>query len=233
MAHLAHTVAAVKFQFICALGSMLTGSTYFLFMGADQLRNVINRSSYELRHVTSDPDFARRSITMLYIAVFIDSICNDFCSHIMMFTVFDGSLRLAEEVVQDRAERARAELRQHDVAMQAMQAGPTSLERSLELMQRERHVRELVVKEVDAATTSSAWAALRSLGTAEATRINQLLYCVRLRAMIMPLRYEVLHSVAPISSKPRQFVPQAFSDPSSGDAYLQYLLGKATAAHEP
>ena len=31
------------------------------------------------------------------------------------FTVFDGSLRLAEEVVQDRAERAREELRQHDV----------------------------------------------------------------------------------------------------------------------
>ena len=78
---------------------------------------------------------------------------------------------------------------------------------------------------------SGAWAALRSLGTAEAKRINQLLYCVRLRAMIMPLRYELLQSVESISSNPRQHVPEAFSNPNSGDAYLQYLLGKAAEVH--
>ena len=59
----------------------------------------------------------------------------------MMVTVSFQSLRQAQTVVEDRAERAARELMQHDVAMQAMQAGPTSLERALELMQRERNVR--------------------------------------------------------------------------------------------
>ena len=72
---------------------------------------------------------------------------------------------------------------------------------------------------------------MRSLGTAEAKRINQLLYCVRLRAMIMPLRYEILQSVESISSKPRQHVPPYFADPNTGDAYLQYLLRKAAEVH--
>merc|ERR1719453_2217836 len=106
----------------------------------------------------------------VYVAVFIDSICNDACSHTMMFTVFDGSLRLAQEVVEDRASRAQEELRQHDVAMQAMQAGPTSLERSLEIMQREKHVRALLVQGASAEAVDNAWKALRSLGNAEANR---------------------------------------------------------------
>merc|ERR1719453_718729 len=162
----------------------------------------------------------------VYVAVFIDSICNDACSHTMMYTVFDGSLRLAQDVVDDRAERAQQELRQHDVAMQAMQAGPTSLERSIELTQRERHVRALVLQDASKEAIGNAWAAMRSLGTAEANRINQLLFCVRLRAMIMPLRYEVLHTLGEIKSKPRQRVPPAFAN-RSGDAYLEYVLGQA------
>ena len=59
----------------------------------------------------------------------------------MMNTVSERTLRQAQNVVEDRAERAARELMQHDVAMQAMQAGPTSLERAMELMQREKQVR--------------------------------------------------------------------------------------------
>ena len=59
----------------------------------------------------------------------------------MMLTVSARSLRNAQSVMEERAERAAQELRQHDVAMQAMQAGPTSLERAMELMQREKQVR--------------------------------------------------------------------------------------------
>ena len=66
----------------------------------------------------------------------------------MMNTVSERTLRQAQTVVEDRAERAARELMQHDVAMQAMQAGPTSLERSLELMQRERHVRAEVTAQL-------------------------------------------------------------------------------------
>ena len=58
-----------------------------------------------------------------------------------MNTVSERALRQAQTVVEDRAERAARELMQHDVAMQAMQAGPTSLERAMELMQREKQVR--------------------------------------------------------------------------------------------
>ena len=71
----------------------------------------------------------------------MDSICNDLCAHWMMNTVSERSLRQAQTVVEDRAERAARELMQHDVAMQAMQAGPTSLERAMELMHREKQVR--------------------------------------------------------------------------------------------
>ena len=59
----------------------------------------------------------------------------------MMNTVSERTLRQAQTVVEDRAERAARELMQHDVAMHAMQAGPTSLERAMELMQREKQVR--------------------------------------------------------------------------------------------
>ena len=58
-----------------------------------------------------------------------------------MLTVSARTLRQARTLVEDRIERAAQELRQHDVAMQAMQAGPTSLERAMELMQREKQVR--------------------------------------------------------------------------------------------
>jgi hypothetical protein len=44
--------------------------------------------------------------------------------------------------------------------------------------------------------------------------------------MIMPLRYEALHSINSITFKARQPVPRSFADASSGDAYLEYLLGK-------
>merc|ERR1719482_355837 len=167
-------------------------------MGLEQARVVYQRFMGEAQ----DAEFSQAINLVLYFAVFTDSLCNDLCSHTMMFTVFDGSLRLAQEVVEDRAARAQEELRQHDVAMQAMQAGPTSLERSLEIMQREKHVRSLLIQGASAEAVNDAWKALRSLGNAEGNRINQLLYCVRLRAMIMPTRYEFLHNLADVISKP-------------------------------
>ena len=94
----------------------------------------------------------------------------------MMLTVFDGSLRQAQAVLEDRVERAAQELRQHDVAMQAMQAGPTSLERSIELMQRERHVRaQLLQKPPSEQAINTAWAAVRSLATAEVKKMRGIL----------------------------------------------------------
>ena len=85
----------------------------------------------------------------------------------MMNTVSERSLRQAQTVVEDRAERAARELMQHDVAMQAMQAGPTSLERAMELMQREKQVRTDVLQGNPSDLINAAWAALRSLATAE------------------------------------------------------------------
>merc|ERR1719506_2265599 len=114
-----------------------------------------------------------------------------------------------------------------------MQAGPTSLERCLELMQREQHVREQVLQGVPSDVLNTAWAALRSLATAEAKRINQLLYCVRLRAMIMPLRYQVLHDLQSFSAKPRQPVPQEFQSdmPEEANAFLESLVQVANLQH--
>jgi hypothetical protein len=123
---------------------------------------------------------------------------------------------------------------QHDVAMQAMQAGPTSLERSLELMQRERHVRAEVLRGASSDVIKTSWAALRSLATAEAKRINQLLSCVRLRAMIMPLRYQVLHDLQSLPGKARQPVPQEFRDgtPDQANAFFEDLVQVAHLQHQ-
>ena len=151
-----------------------------------------------------------------------------------MLTVSARTLRQARTLVEDRAERAARELMQHDVAMQAMQAGPTSLERALELMQRERHVRAEVLKEASSDVINASWVALRSLARAEGERINQLLYCVRLRAMIMPLRYQVLHDLQSFSAKPRQPVPQEFQGgtPEQANAFFEDLVQVAYLQHK-
>ena len=116
------------------------------------------------------------STFFLYVAVFVDSICNDLCAHWMMLTVSARTLRQAQTVVEDRVERAAQELQQHDVAMQAMQAGPTSLERALELMQRERHVRAEVLRGAPSDVLNTSWAALRSLATAEVSWMRGIPY---------------------------------------------------------
>jgi hypothetical protein len=230
MATLARTHRAVKIQFLSALGGMATASLFFVANGMEQARSLHGRI-----YVDEKPDerLAQLSSFFLFVAVFVDSICNDLCSHWMMLTVFDGSLRQAQTVIEDRVERAAKELRQHDVAMQAMQAGPTSLERSLELMQRERHVRALLLQQpLSDEAISTAWAAVRSLATAEAQRINQLLRCVRLRAMIMPLRYQILHDLPSLSAKPRQPVPKEFQGGTQADAFFEYLVQVANSEHK-
>ena len=94
----------------------------------------------------------------------------------MMNTVSERTLRQAQTVVEDRAERAARELMQHDVAMQAMQAGPTSLERAMELMQREKQVRTDVLQGNPSDVINAAWAALRSLATAEVSWMRGISY---------------------------------------------------------
>ena len=121
-----------------------------------------------------------------------------------------------------------------DPSFVAQQAGPTSVERALELMQRERHVRAEVLRGGASDVLNASWAALRSLATAEAKRINQLLYCVRLRAMIMPLRYQVLHDLQSFSAKPRQPVPQEFQGgtPEQANAFFEDLVQVAHLQHK-
>merc|ERR1719271_2174503 len=99
-----------------------------------------------------------------------------------MNTVSERTLRQAQTVVEDRAERAARELMQH----------------------------------------------------AEAKRINQLLYCVRLRAMIMPLRYQVLHDLQSFSTNPRQPVPQEFQGgtPEQANAFFEDLVQVAYLQHK-
>ena len=115
----------------------MTAMTFFLANGMEQARSL----SEKMFGVNPDKRLAQMSNFLLYFTVFVDSICNDLCAHWMMNTVSERTLRQAQNVVEDRAERAARELMQHDVAMQAMQAGPTSLERAMELMQREKQVR--------------------------------------------------------------------------------------------
>jgi hypothetical protein len=227
---LARTDRAVKIQFLTALGGMVTSMLFFLANGMEQARSLRER----MFDVNPNIPLAQLSNGFLYVTVFVDSICNDLCAHWMMLTVSARSLRNAQSVMEERAERAAQELRQHDVAMQAMQAGPTSLERTLELMQRERHVRAEVLRDASSDTLNIFWAALRSLATAEAKRINQLLYCVRLRAMIMPLRFQVLHDLQSLKANPRQPVPQEFlgGTPEQANAFFDGLVQDAHLHHK-
>ena len=75
-------VQAVQTQFVSAAGAMVTGSFFFFAMGLEQLLVLSSRWTGEPR----SQDAAMVSMFVLYIAVFVDSICNDFCSHTMMFT---------------------------------------------------------------------------------------------------------------------------------------------------
>ena len=68
----------------------------------------------------------------------------------------------------------------------------------------------------------------------KAKRINQLLYCVRLRAMIMPLRYQVLHDLQSFSANPRQPVPEEFQGgtPEQANAFFDGLVQDAHLYHK-
>ena len=49
-------------------------------------------------------------------AAFLDSVCNDFCTHILCFEVNTSSLKAAGRLIAEQTERAKDELAQHDVA---------------------------------------------------------------------------------------------------------------------
>ena len=68
----------------------------------------------------------------------------------------------------------------------------------------------------------------------KAKRINQLLSCVRLRAMIMPLRFQVLHDLLSFSTNPRQPVPQEFQGgtPEQANAFFEDLVQVAHLQHK-
>ena len=81
-----------------------------------------------------------------------------------------------------------------------LQAGPTSAARAEEIARRERAAR----RAIGTAQEADAFAHLRSAVAAEARRINGLMYCARLRCLIMPTRFDELVRVQGISGSPRQ-----------------------------
>ena len=114
--------------------------------------------------------------------------------------------------------RAAKELRTHDIACRVLQSGPTSLARCAELCAREDAARRAVGTEAEAA----AFASLKSLVDAERRRIHRLFYCILLRCMVMPIRFEYLLGVRSTPEvRLQQPVPQEFyADDGGENAYL-------------
>merc|ERR1719160_1231753 len=109
----------------------------------------------------------------MYFAIiegFLDSVCNDVCSHVLSFEVSTASLQAAGRLIAEQAARAADELAQHDVAASVLQAGPTSAARANEIARRERAAR----RAVGTASEADAFAHLRSAVAAEARRISGL-----------------------------------------------------------
>merc|ERR1719331_3486415 len=106
------------------------------------------------------------------IGVFVDSIFNDLCTHVLAFAILEGSLGEAQKIAEDRAARAADELRQYDVARAVLQAGPTSAARSSEIAQREGAARGAIGLPEE----QQIFHAMRSLVAAEARRINHLYF---------------------------------------------------------
>ena len=69
---LTRTLEAVKYQFFSAAGAMVTGSFFFLAMGLEQARFLNVRYTRE----PGDQTLAWLTNFVVYIAVFIDSLCN-------------------------------------------------------------------------------------------------------------------------------------------------------------
>merc|ERR1719421_1359464 len=97
----------------------------------------------------------------------IDSVCNDVCCHYLA-RVTESSFEAAGRIMKERKARAADELKQHDVAVSVLQAGPTSAARAREIGLSERAAR----KAVGTAQEQQAFAQLRSVVAAEARRIN-------------------------------------------------------------
>ena len=120
-------------------------------------------------------------------------------------------------MIAEQAARAADELAQHDVAASVLQAGPTSVARAEDIARRERAARCAVGTEREA----DAFANLRSAVAAEARRINGLMYCARLRCLIMPLRFDMLVQVESVAGAQRQPLNFETTD------YLGWLLDEA------
>jgi hypothetical protein len=76
-------------------------------------------------------------------------------------------------------------------------------------------------KSIGTAQEKHAFEQLLRIVVAEARRINGLMYCARLRCLIMPTRFEVLVQLRSVSGVPRQPVDARASD------YLAWLLDEA------
>ena len=101
-------------------------------------------------------------------AIFLDSVCNDVCTHVLSFAANSAALDAASRLIAEQAARAADELAQHDVAVSVLQAGPTSPARARDIARRKRAAR----KAVGSAREAEAFAHLRSAAAAEARRIN-------------------------------------------------------------
>merc|ERR1719235_2416013 len=101
-------------------------------------------------------------------SAFLGSICNDICAHYLAVVAGESSFEAAGRIITEQAARAADELKQHDVAVSVLQAGPTSAARALEISSRERYAR----KAIGTTQEQEAFKRLRSIVAAEARRIN-------------------------------------------------------------
>lgn len=89
---------------------MVTGTIFLAINCVVAVRFVQDESDTEL-------------LALLYFAVFVDSLCNDYCTHRLSFTVVDGALAAAQGVLESQQLRASNELEQFVVARQARARG--------------------------------------------------------------------------------------------------------------
>ena len=113
-------ITAARFQFFSALLAALSALAYIIGMGVFII--VDSSSDFKSR-------LRSRTGTFLLTLLFIDSICNDICAHLLACLVEESSLEAACRIIAEQTARAAEELVQHDLATSVLQAGPTSAAR--------------------------------------------------------------------------------------------------------
>lgn len=127
---------AAWWQLVCTLLAFVSSTLWFV-----GLIGIAYNFAYAIRGLIPLQEQAK-FIVMWWATIVFDSLCNDLCAYVLAFTVYDGSLSVAQQAVAERSRRGARELKQHDVACRAVQAGPTRPQRAKELAAREAAARE-------------------------------------------------------------------------------------------